>query len=110
MPQNTFTVFWTRSAQNDLIEIIEHISFDSYSIANEKFIQIKRQAVKLENQPTRGRIVPELLLYSIENYREIIISPWRMIYRIEGSNVYIVALFDGRRNFEDILLRRIIRE
>ncbi|HNU92154.1 MAG TPA: type II toxin-antitoxin system RelE/ParE family toxin [Spirochaetota bacterium] len=51
-----------------------------------------------------------LWLYSIENYRVIIISTWRMIYRIEGSNVYIVALFDGRRNFEDILLRRIIRE
>jgi addiction module RelE/StbE family toxin len=110
MTQNTFTVYWTQSAQNDLIEIVEYISFDSYDIANEKFIQIKQHAIKLEKQPTRGRIVPELLLYSIENYREIIISPWRMIYRIEGPNVYIIALFDGRRNFEDILLRRIIKE
>mgnify|MGYP001458285111 CR=1 FL=1 len=110
MTSNTFTVYWTQSAQNDLIDIIDYISLDSYDIANQKFTLIKNHAVKLEKNPTRGRIVPELLLYNIDNYRELIISPWRMIYKIEASDVYIIALFDGRRNFEDILLRRIIKE
>ncbi|PKL38909.1 MAG: plasmid stabilization protein [Spirochaetae bacterium HGW-Spirochaetae-1] len=110
MGSRKFTVYWTHSAQNDLIDIIEYLSLDSNDTAKQKYTLIKNNAIKLGKYPERGRIVPELILYSIENYRELIISPWRMIYKIEGPTVYIIALFDGRRNFEDILLRRIIKE
>jgi hypothetical protein len=39
-------------------------------------------------------------------YREIILAHWRMIYRIAGQTVYVLAVFDARRNLEDILLDR----
>jgi len=38
-----------------------------------------------------------------------VIRPWRVIYRIEAERVYVVAVIDGRRNVEDILLARLLR-
>ena len=105
-----FSVYWTASAQNDLIEIIDYISDDNSDSAEKIFENIKDHSIKLSGFLERGRIVPELKFHNIDTYREIIISPWRLIYRIEEKKVYILALIDGRRNFEDILLQRIMRE
>jgi len=32
-----------------------------------------------------------------------------VIYRIEGDTVTVLALFDGRRELEDLLLERLVR-
>lgn len=109
MPSKKYTVFWTNAAKEDLIDIIEYISSDSIDNAYKIYSKIKINAVKLEKFPYRGRFVPELKYHNIENYHEIILSPWRIIYRIEDNKVYILAVFDGRRNIEDILLKRIIK-
>jgi toxin ParE1/3/4 len=58
--------------------------------------------------PERGRIVPELREQGIILYREIILAPWRVIYRIVGQTVYVLAVLDARRNLEDILLDRFV--
>ena len=109
MASKKYTVYWTKIAQDDLIEIIEYISLDSQNIAEKIFEKIKKQTIKLENFHERGRIVPELDFYNINNYRELIITPWRIIYRIEEHKVYILAVIDSRRNFEDIILKRLLR-
>ena len=110
MTSKNYTVFWTKIAQEDLIEIINHIALDSLDIAETIFKKIKDHSLKLENFPERGRIVPELKFHNINNYQELIIDPWRLIYRIEDKKVYIISLFDSRRNLEDILLNRILRK
>ena len=56
--------------------------------------------------PERCRIVPELKKNGIAQYQELIESYWRLIFRIDGSNVYLVSVLDSRRNLEDILLDR----
>ena len=109
MASKRYTVYWSKIAQDDLVEIIEYISLDSYNIAQEIFEKIKKQTIKLENFPERGRTVPELDFHNIFNYRELIITPWRIIYRIEEYKVYILAVIDSRRNFEDIILKRLMR-
>ena len=109
MTSKKYTVYWTKIAQDDFIEIIEYISLDSQSIAEEIFEKIKKHTIKLENFPERGRIVPELDFHNINNYRELIITPWRIIYRIEEQKVYILSMIDSRRNFEDIILKRLMR-
>lgn len=60
--------------------------------------------------PERGRIVPELKLHSISLFRELIISPWRIICHITDRIVYVYAVIDCRRNLEEILLARFIRQ
>ena len=34
---------------------------------------------------------------------------YRLIYRIGGDAVFVLALFDGRRELEDVLLDRLVR-
>lgn len=109
MPKLTYDVLWANIAYKDLEEIINYISNDSIEIALKIFYKIKEKAESLIHFPNRGRIVPELKFHNIENYREIIISSWRIIYRIEKNKVFVLAVFDGRRNFEDILLERLLK-
>ncbi|MDO9207279.1 MAG: type II toxin-antitoxin system RelE/ParE family toxin [Sulfuricurvum sp.] len=104
-----FTVFWTQTAENDFIFILEYIKKDSLKNAQTVFGVIKEQALKLNTFPERGRVVPELQEFGITQYREIIIQRWRMIYKIVDERVYIVSLIDARQNGEDILFNRYVR-
>ncbi|WP_394753446.1 type II toxin-antitoxin system RelE/ParE family toxin [Crenothrix sp.] len=102
-------VHWSKIAENDLIAIIQFINNTSSQSAAEAFIQIKTKTADLLLFPERGRIVPELLAHGIGHYRELIIVPWRVIYRFSGDSVYVLAVIDSRRNVEDVLLDRLIR-
>lgn len=100
---------WTLSAQIDLQEIADYIALDSIQIAIEKVDLIRVEVGKLEKFPKQGRIIPELEEIGVLTYRELIVHPWRIMYRAEKEMIYIIAVIDGRRNVEDILLRRNIR-
>lgn len=102
-------VIWTETATKDLNEIIEYIANDSVEIALEKFYTIKDSAKQLDKFPEQVRIIPELKNENIMKYRELIISPWRLMYKIEEKKIYIMAVLDGRRNIEDILMKRQLR-
>lgn len=109
MPR-TFSVYWTDTSQQDLVSIIEFIAKDSIDRSLSILKTIREKAESLELYPERGRIVPELKFHNIELYRELIVSPWRIIYRIEKNSVYVLAVLDGRRNLEDLLMERILRK
>ncbi len=95
-------------AQQDFKKIIEYISADNGTQARTIYFTIKQKANNLEEMPLQGRIVPELKYHGILTYRELISTPWRVIYKIEGNKVWVLAVIDGRRNVEDILLDRFI--
>jgi toxin ParE1/3/4 len=109
MPRLAYTVFWTEIAYNDLEVIIDYISNDSIDNALNVLYKIEEKAETLNSFPDRGRIVPELKFHNIESYRELIFNPWRIIYRIDKNNVYVLSVLDGRRNIEDILLERLLK-
>jgi toxin ParE1/3/4 len=104
---NKYSVLWTKTAGQDLGSIIDYIAQDSPDRALEILHAIRTAASALTSMPERGRIVPELKVHGISTYRDLIISPWRLIYRTEGKNVIILTVIDGRRNLEDILLDRL---
>jgi toxin ParE1/3/4 len=101
-------VFWTTVAENDLKDVIRYISIRNPLNAQKILKKIKLKASNLYTYPERGRIVPELQEQGISQYRELIISPWRLIYRIAEKEVYVLSLLDSRQNVEDILLNRLI--
>jgi toxin ParE1/3/4 len=103
----TYKIHWANVAENDLIEIIEYISIDSPADALKILPKIKKMASSLHSLPERGRVVPELQDQGILIYREIVIQPWRIIYRIADNDVYVLTVVDARRNVEDILLKRL---
>ncbi len=104
-----YEVIWSNIAEKDLIDIVEYISADSPSTALKSFKNVKQKASKLYSFPERGRVVPELRDQGIVQYRELIISPWRVIYRISEKSVYVLSVLDARQNIEDILLRRLTK-
>ena len=69
--------------------------------------RIKDRVEKLYHTPEKCRIVPELLDQGISTYHEMIVSPWRVIYKIEKKSVIVLSVIDGRRNVEDVLLQRL---
>ena len=107
--KNTFEVLWARVAEDDLLGIIDFIANEDPGIALKMLGKVRVAASKLNHSPKRGRIVPELLKQGIYRYREIVIPPWRVMYRIEEKQVHVVSVIDGRRNVEDLLLARLLR-
>lgn len=103
-----YDVFWAGIAKNDLKEIIEYIASDNPVQAIKTLKKIKQKASRLYTFPERGRIVPELQDQGILIYRELIVPPWRIIYRIAETKVYVLSVLDARQNVEDILIKRLI--
>lgn len=101
-------VIWTNVAENDLKGIIEYISAESPHNALNVLKKIRKKASSLYTLPERGRIVPELQDQGILHYRELVIPPWRLIYRIAERKIFVLSSIDSRRNVEDILLNRMI--
>lgn len=108
MKMEKYQVFWTQTAQQDLRKIIKFIADDNKVNAERIYTEIRDKSSDLQQMPLRGRIVPELRYYGILLYREIIIPPWRVIYKVEENEAWMLAVIDGRRNVEDILLQRFI--
>jgi len=102
-------VRWTRESLIRLREVNSYISKDNPQAAEKFLDKIINLAESIKENPEKGRIVPELDFHNINNYRELIITPWRIIYRIEEQKVYILSMIDSRRNFEDIILKRLMR-
>lgn len=104
----TFEVLWADVAESDLKGIILYIAEESPGNAKKLLARIRVSTAKLARSPMQGRVVPELLSQGISQYREVVISPWRVIYRVEADRVLVVSVVDSRRNVEDILLGRFL--
>ncbi len=70
--------------------------------------KIKVEVFTLHQYPDRCRVVPELYAQGITQYREMIVDPWRVMYRISNDDVYVLSVFDSRQNIEDVLLNRFV--
>ena len=105
----TYKVKWTSNAKEDLLNIVDYIKKDSLSSARKIYEQIKEKAQSSNFFPLRGRVVPELLKEGITIYRELIVEPWRVMYKIENDTVYIMAIFDSRQNKNGLVLLDQIR-
>ncbi len=105
----SYTVEFAAVARGDLQATVQYIAADSPDAALPVLDQIEARCSTLSRMPERGRVVPELAAFGIQTYRELVLSPWRVVYRISGKTVSVLAIVDGRRNIEDVLLDRLVR-
>ena len=103
-------IYWTHIAVIDLEEIIRYISINNPKTAKIILSRIRKSVMPLNEHPLCGRVVPELEFEGIHLYREIIFHPWRIIYRVSKDSIYILAVIDSRKNIEDVLLNRLMRD
>ncbi|HCS77806.1 MAG TPA: plasmid stabilization protein [Syntrophaceae bacterium] len=106
--KKSYNVWWSETAENDLVSILEYVAGENPLHARKIFGEIKKRAESLNAFPDRGRMVPELQNQGITLYRELIIGPWRVMYRVSEDSVYVLSVLDSRQNVEDILLQRLI--
>jgi plasmid stabilization system protein ParE len=109
VPKRRFRVLWAEAATRDFEELIGYIADDSIANAARLLTRLEARAAGLERTPLRGRVVPELAQFGIHTLRELIERPYRIVYRVASDTVIVVALFDGRRDLEDVLLERLVR-
>ena len=103
-------IIWSTIAAQDLDDIVSWILDHQSTQHAESFVDMVDASVQqLSQQPESGRVIPELERQNITRYREVVLPPWRLFYTIADDRVLIHAVIDGRRNIEDILLRRNIR-
>ena len=108
MSKNYKTII-SRFAEDDIFEIFDYYKSINFEYAEKLLISIEDKIKKLKAFPEQGRIVPELEQQNILDYRELIEGNYRIIYAIQENTVIIHTIIDSRRNLEDLIIKKLIR-
>ena len=104
-----FEVLLTEGAEQDLEAIHDYISeFDCMANANYVLDQLMDVVESLSRFPERGGYPKELVGLGIKEYRQTFFKPYRVIYRVTGSQVIIYLIADARRDMQRVLARRLL--
>ena len=104
-----FDVLLTEGAEQDLEAIHDYISeFDCVANANYVLDELMSVVESLSKFPERGNYPKELVGLGIKEYRQTFFKPYRVIYRVAGSQVIIYLIADGRRDMQSVLARRLL--
>ena len=105
----TYKVIWTDVAERDLESVIDYLADDHPQNAVRVLDRIIKKAHSLKRNPKRGRKIPEFAEFHDSSFRELLIPPWRLIYRIMEKRVDVLAFLDGRRDLAELMYERLIR-
>jgi toxin ParE1/3/4 len=93
------TVIWRDSALDDIEGIRRTIAEDSPRRAATFVQRIFEAAQQLALFPHSGRVVPK---FERSDIREIIVRPYRVLYRVDADAVRIYGVRHGARLLNDI--------
>ena len=97
-------IIWTEPALQDLDQIADYISLDKPTAASQFVQRVFERLEQLANPPLSGSVPAEL---QGTHYRQLVIPPVRIFYRVQDEVVYIVYVMRGERLFRyDDLLER----
>jgi len=94
-------LIWTEPALQDLDEIAGYIAIDDFGTAQRLVQKVFESVDLLGSFPESGRRPPEL---EGMPYREIIVGPCRIFYRIKEDKVYILYVMRGEQELRKYLL------
>jgi toxin ParE1/3/4 len=88
-------VIWTDSAIQDLQDIGEYISKDSFRYAEQTVASLFDAPSILNNHPKAGKMVPE---FGLQTIRELICGNYRIIYQIVNfEQIDILSVHNSSR-------------
>jgi toxin ParE1/3/4 len=97
-------------AEDDLFDIYGYVALnDSVERADKLYSALRRTCYKLKTLPLRSNIPPELFEIGVTEFRELHYKPYRVIYSIESTSVYVHCILDGRRDVQTVLQERLLR-
>lgn len=104
-----YSVFLTGGAKRDLTDLATYFAeHDSLAKADLLLDGILDIIDALETMPERGRHPPELLDLGFRDIRERFFKPYRILYRIDGRQVSVLLIADGRRDMKAVLMQRLL--
>ena len=104
-----FKVLLTEGAEQDLESIHDYIAeLDCVAGANDVLDELMETGESLSKIPERGSYPKELVGLGIKEYRQTFFKPYRVIYRVAGSQVIVYLIADGRRDIQSVLARRLL--
>jgi toxin ParE1/3/4 len=98
-----FQVKITRCAEIDLEEIWNYIATDSIENANRFILKLETRMKKLSQSPRRCAFIPENEILGTR-YRHLIVSKYRVVFRITNSSVYILRVIHAARLLDTAIL------
>lgn len=94
-------VIWTAPALNDLDEVAEYIALSNLLAAKNLVQKVFDKVSRLEVHPESGKTPIELHNF---NYREIVVNPCRVFYKVDKNQVYILHVMRQERDLRKFLL------
>ena len=94
-------IVWTEPALDDLNQLAEYIALSNLNAAKQLVEKVFNAVTRLELFPESGRVPPEL---SELDYREVIVTPCRIFYKIENNNVFILHVLRQEQDLRRYLL------
>ncbi len=105
-----YTLYLIEEAQADLLDIYRYVARnDSVDRAHNLLDKLEQTILNLEVMPDRGHASPELERVGVMEFKEVLYKPYRIIYQVITSNVYVHCVLDGRRDRQDLLQQRVLR-
>ena len=92
-------IVWSELALESIDSIAEYISKDSPAYASRVVDTIYTATRRLIRFPDSGRLVPES---RYRMYREVFAYNFRILYRVDGSNVVIVNVIHGSQDLPNL--------
>ncbi|WP_392386892.1 type II toxin-antitoxin system RelE/ParE family toxin [Marinomonas primoryensis] len=94
-------IIWTEPALDNLNDIAEYIAVSNPYAARQLVESVFSKVQRLEQFPDSGRIPEEIATL---NYREIVVNPCRVFYKVDNDSVYILHLLRQERDLRKFLL------
>ncbi len=105
-----YSVIIADAARQDLVHLRAYLVANSGVIEADKVLdRLVRKIVSLGAFPKRGPIPVEFRDLHIKQYRQASLPPYRIVFKLEGSEVTVLVVADGRRDFETLLRDRLLR-
>jgi toxin ParE1/3/4 len=96
-------IIWTEPALFDLDEIAEYIVLVNPKAASDMVSNVFEKVERLEQFPKSGKAAVEIQELG---YREVVVPPCRIFYRLEPDIAYIVHVCRDERNLRKFLIER----
>lgn len=94
-------IIWTEPALADLDEVAEYIAINNGSAAKKLVALVFAKVARLADYPESGRIPAELAGLK---YRELVVPPCRIFYRIEADQLFILYVMRQERDLRRFMI------
>lgn len=85
-------VRFTPSGRSQFLAAITYLLRESPAAAGAFRQKVEKALLRLRRFPQSGRVLPE---FPDLPFREVVITPYRLFYRVKGKTIWLVAVWHG---------------